>query len=265
MIPERRNKVKLLLLFDIGGRWTPISASARSCSRRRAPSSASLVLLLPQLPLRELWRTIAAHVDTFSTAQLLHTYPPDYKIIFVGDGSMSPYEIAYPGGSVEHWNEEAGQVWIQRMADTYRSMVWLNPVPERHWSYHAVGSSPAAAFQQSHVPLDPGRLDSAMRELKTKKIGGTQMKTGRDRPISEERGRGVSLRLPGQPSDRGLRGGRHRPIIVRQERIGLHMADAHVAAQQGRKMGVFCMQSGRARRTPMAASPSVRRGRCRCS
>ena len=100
-----------------------------------------------------------------STTQLLNTFPPDYKIIFVGDASMSPYEIVYPGGSVEHWNEEAGQVWIQRMADTYRSMVWLNPVPERHWSYTPSIQLLQQLTSNRMFPLTLGGLDSAMKEL----------------------------------------------------------------------------------------------------
>ena len=99
------------------------------------------------------------------TWDILHKYPHDYKVVFVGDASMSPYEIAYPGGSVEHWNEEAGQVWIQRMADTYRSMVWLNPVPERHWSYTPSIQLLQQLTTNRMFPLTLGGLDSAMREL----------------------------------------------------------------------------------------------------
>ena len=99
------------------------------------------------------------------TAEILRTYGPDYRAVFVGDASMSPYEIAYPGGSVEHWNEEAGQVWIQRMADTYRSMVWLNPVPERHWSYTPSIQLLQQLTSNRMFPLTLGGLDSAMKEL----------------------------------------------------------------------------------------------------
>ena len=167
MIPERRNKVKLLLLFDIGG---SMDAHIRVCeelfSAARTEFKHLEFFYFHNCLYEKLWKdNRRRHVDTFSTAQLLHTYPPDYKIIFVGDASMSPYEIAYPGGSVEHWNEEAGQVWIQRMADTYRSVVWLNPVPERHWSY-----TPSIQLLQQLVsnrmfPLTLGGLDSAMKEL----------------------------------------------------------------------------------------------------
>ena len=75
------------------------------------------------------------HTETIPTYEVMHTYPADYKVVFVGDASMSPYEIVYPGGSVEHWNEEAGDVWMNRILQVYEHAVWLNPVPEQHWHY----------------------------------------------------------------------------------------------------------------------------------
>ena len=167
MIPERRNKVKLLLLFDIGG---SMDAHIRVCeelfSAARTEFKHLEFFYFHNCLYERLWKdNRRRHVDTFSTAELLHTYPPDYKVIFVGDASMSPYEIAYPGGSVEHWNEEAGQVWIQRMADTYRSVVWLNPVPERHWSYTPSIQLLQQLSSNRMFPLTLGGLDSAMKEL----------------------------------------------------------------------------------------------------
>ncbi len=167
MIPERRNKVKLLLLFDIGG---SMDAHIRVCeelfSAARTEFKHLEFFYFHNCLYEKLWKdNRRRHVDTFSTAELLHTYPPDYKVIFVGDASMSPYEIAYPGGSVEHWNEEAGQVWIQRVADTYRSVVWLNPVPERHWSYTPSIQLLQQLSSSRMFPLTLGGLDSAMKEL----------------------------------------------------------------------------------------------------
>ena len=167
MIPERRNKVKLLLLFDIGG---SMDAHIRVCeelfSAARSEFKHLEFFYFHNCLYEKLWKdNRRRHVDTYQTQQLLHTFPPDYKIIFVGDASMSPYEIAYPGGSVEHWNEEAGQVWIQRMADTYRSMVWLNPVPERHWSYTPSIQLLQQLSSNRMFPLTLGGLDSAMKEL----------------------------------------------------------------------------------------------------
>ena len=159
MVPERRNKVKLLLLFDIGG---SMDAHIRVCeelfSAARTEFKHLEFFYFHNCLYEKLWKdNRRRHVDTFSTAELLHTYPPDYKVIFVGDASMSPYEIAYPGGSVEHWNEEAGQVWIQRMVDTYRSDGVAEPGARAALELHAVDPAAAAAFQQPHVPADAGR------------------------------------------------------------------------------------------------------------
>src|SRR6185437_2214070 len=167
MVPERRNKVKLLLLFDIGG---SMDAHIRVCeelfSAARTEFKHLEFFYFHNCLYEKLWKdNRRRHVDTFPTAQLLHTYPPDYKVIVVGDASMSPYEIAYPGGSVEHWNEEAGQAWMQRMADTYRRLVWLNPVPERHWSYTPSIQLLQQLTSSRMFPLTLGGLDSAMKEL----------------------------------------------------------------------------------------------------
>jgi len=75
------------------------------------------------------------HMERIATWDVMHTYPGDYKLIFVGDAAMSPYELVYPGGSVEHWNEEAGQAWLRRLLDVYDSAIWLNPEPENRWGY----------------------------------------------------------------------------------------------------------------------------------
>jgi uncharacterized protein len=97
--------------------------------------------------------------------QLLHKYPHDYKLIFVGDASMSPYEIVYPGGSVEHWNEEPGQVWLERVTHIYPHVAWLNPVPEQHWRYSQSIELIKTAMQGRMFPLTLDGLDKAMREL----------------------------------------------------------------------------------------------------
>jgi uncharacterized protein with von Willebrand factor type A (vWA) domain len=167
MVPERHNAVKVLIFFDVGGSMDDhIRVCEQLFSAARVEFKHLEYFYFHNCLYEKLWKdNRRRHVDTFSTQQLLHTYPSDYKIIFVGDASMSPYEIAYPGGSVEHWNEEAGQVWIQRMADTYRSMVWLNPVPERHWSYTPSIQLLQQLSSNRMFPLTLGGLDSAMKEL----------------------------------------------------------------------------------------------------
>jgi uncharacterized protein with von Willebrand factor type A (vWA) domain len=117
-------------------------------------------------PYERLWRdNRRRHDETTPTWQVLHTYPADWKLIVVGDATMSPYEIAQPGGSVEHFNEEAGAVWLARLFATYPHAAWLNPQPEDEWAYHrSIGMIRALAGHRMH-PLTLGGLDAAMREL----------------------------------------------------------------------------------------------------
>jgi len=103
--------------------------------------------------------------ETTPTWDVLHTYPHDYKVIFVGDASMSPYEIASPGGSVEHFNEEAGSVWMQRVISTYPSCVWLNPVAEREWDFTESIRMMRQVMSGRMFPLTLEGLDGAMKEL----------------------------------------------------------------------------------------------------
>ena len=168
MVPERKNKIKVLVLFDIGG---SMDAHIRVCeelfSAARTEFKHLEFFYFHNCLYEKLWKdNRRRHTDTTPTSQVLHTYPSDYKVIFVGDGSMSPYEIVYPGGSVEHWNEEAGQVWMQRFTDTYSSAVWLNPVPERHWQYTPSIQLLKQLMSDRMYPLTLGGIDSAMRELR---------------------------------------------------------------------------------------------------
>ena len=96
---------------------------------------------------------------------VLHTYPADYKLIFVGDASMSPYEIVYPGGSVEHWNDEAGEIWLRRALNVYSRAVWLNPVPEKHWHFGQSIQMIGEIMEDRMFPLTLSGLEAAMREL----------------------------------------------------------------------------------------------------
>src|SRR6266702_122716 len=105
------------------------------------------------------------HDDTTPTWQLLHTYPHDYKVISVGDASMSPYEITTPGGSVEHFNEEAGVIWLERLTRTYPACVWLNPVPQEQWDYTYSIRMVRQLVGERMYPLTLEGLDRAMREL----------------------------------------------------------------------------------------------------
>ena len=105
------------------------------------------------------------HNERIPTFDVLHKYGHDYKLVFVGDATMSPYEIAYPGGSVEHHNEEAGSVWMQRMLDVYAHAVWLNPQPEERWGYYDSIGMMRQLMGDRMYPLTLGGLEEAMREL----------------------------------------------------------------------------------------------------
>ena len=167
MRPERHNAVKVLLFFDIGGSmdWH-IKATEELFSAARTEFKHMEHFYFHNCLYEKVWRENRRRFqDTTPTFDVLHTYPHDYKVIFVGDASMSPYEIAAPGGSVEHFNDEAGAVWIERVLRNYPSAVWLNPVPEREWDYtHSIGMVRQLMGGRMY-PLTLDGLDRAMREL----------------------------------------------------------------------------------------------------
>ena len=165
--PERRNTVKVLLFFDVGGSmdWH-IKISEELFSAARSEFKHMEYFYFHNCLYERVWRdNIRRHVDRIPTWDVLHTYPADYKVIFVGDASMSPYEITMPGGSVEHWNEEAGAVWLQRVTDVYRSAVWLNPLREHLWPYTASVGVVRQLMEGRMFPLTLEGIDGAMRAL----------------------------------------------------------------------------------------------------
>ncbi|RDV05161.1 vWA domain-containing protein [Undibacter mobilis] len=167
MRPERHNAVKVLLFFDIGGSmdWH-IKATEELFSAARTEFKHMEHFYFHNCLYEKVWKENRRRFqDTTPTFDVLHTYPHDYKAIFVGDASMSPYEIAAVGGSVEHNNDEAGAVWIDRVLRNYPSAVWLNPVPEREWDFtHSIGMIRQLMGGRMY-PLTLDGLDRAMREL----------------------------------------------------------------------------------------------------
>ncbi|MNV85104.1 hypothetical protein D3C71_1790310 [compost metagenome] len=103
--------------------------------------------------------------ERFSTFDLLHKYGDDYKVIFVGDAAMAPYEITQPGGSVEHWNEEAGYVWMQRFMEKFRKIIWINPYPKQAWDYTASTHLVRDLIEDQMYPLTLQGLEDGMRYL----------------------------------------------------------------------------------------------------
>src|SRR5919112_357549 len=167
MRPERHNAVKVLLFFDIGGSmdWH-VKATEELFSAARTEFKHMEHFYFHNCLYERVWKENRRRFqETKPTWDVLHTYPHDYKVVFVGDASMSPYEIMTPGGSVEHFNEEAGAVWMERVTRTYPACVWLNPVPEHEWGYtHSIGVIRQLMGGRMY-PLTLDGLDRAMREL----------------------------------------------------------------------------------------------------
>ena len=167
MRPERHNAVKLLLLLDVGGSMDPwVKVCEELFSAAASEFKHMEFFYFHNCPYEALWKDNRRRwSERTPTMDVLHKFPHDYKLVFVGDASMSPYEINYPGGSVEHWNEEAGEVWLRRMTDVYHSSVWLNPIPEQHWTHSQSIQMVRDVVENRMFPLTLDGLDRAMREL----------------------------------------------------------------------------------------------------
>lgn len=167
MRPERHNAVKLLLFLDVGGSMDPhVKLCEELFSAARSEFKHLEYFYFHNCPYEALWKDNRRRwSERTPTLDVMHTFPHDYKLVFVGDASMSPYEITYPGGSVEHWNEEAGQVWIERLTHVYHSAVWLNPIPEQHWTHSQSIQLVKALMGDRMYPLTLEGLDRAMRTL----------------------------------------------------------------------------------------------------
>jgi hypothetical protein len=167
MRPERRNKIKVLIFFDIGGSMdSHIKLCEELFSAARTEFKNLEFFYFHNCLYESVWKdNRRRHTEKLNTWDVLHKYPHDYKVIFVGDATMSPYEITYPGGSVEHWNEEPGAIWMDRVTEIYESAVWLNPTPERHWDYTQSIGVMKQLMNERMYPLTIEGLDKAMREL----------------------------------------------------------------------------------------------------
>ncbi|APX25323.1 MULTISPECIES: vWA domain-containing protein [Salipiger] len=165
--PERRNAVKLLLFLDVGGSMDMhIRVVEELFSAARAEFKHLEYYYFHNCLYEGVWRDNRRRRDQqTATWDVLHTYGPDYKCIFVGDASMSPYEIAYPGGANEHWNAESGQAWLERARAQWPDHLWINPVPERHWQYTQSIAMIRQIFDDRMVPMTLEGIDRGMREL----------------------------------------------------------------------------------------------------
>ena len=167
MRPERYNAIKLLMFFDIGGSMDDhIKDVEELFSAARTEFKHLEYYYFHNCLYEGVWKDNARrYTDRTDTWQVLNTYPADYKVIFVGDASMSPYEITVAGGSVEHMNPEAGGIWLQRVTTIYKHAVWLNPVPEQHWQWTPSIGIINTLFAGRMFPLTLDGLDAAMRAL----------------------------------------------------------------------------------------------------
>lgn len=167
MQAERRNAVKVLVLFDVGG---SMDAYVRLCEQLFSACKTEFkhmeYFYFHNFVYEAMWKdNYRRNNERISTMDILHTFPTDYKIIFVGDATMAPYEITNPGGSIEHWNEEAGEVWMSRITSTYEKLIWLNPMPEEQWEYSTSVSITRQLLKERMFPLTLDGLDTGMSLL----------------------------------------------------------------------------------------------------
>ncbi len=170
MRPERHNAVKLLLFLDVGGSMDP---HIKLCEELFSAATTEFKNLeffyFHNCPYEGVWKDNRRRfAERTPTWDVLHKFGHDYKLIFIGDASMSPYEISHPGGSVEHFNEESGITWMQRLTTTYPAAAWLNPVPEAHWGYSQSIALMRELMGERMFPLSLTGLDNAMRTLTRK-------------------------------------------------------------------------------------------------
>ena len=167
MRPERRNTVKVLMFFDVGGSmdWH-IKGVEELFSAARTEFKHLEFFYFHNCLYESVWKDNARRwTEKTPTWDVLHKYPADYKVVFVGDASMSPYEITQAGGAVEYMNEEPGSLWMRRVTDIYEHAVWLNPLPEEQWSWTQSPRIIRDLMDGRMYPLTLEGLDAAMKEL----------------------------------------------------------------------------------------------------
>jgi len=167
MVPERHNAIKVLLCLDIGGSMDDhIRVCEETFSAARSEFKHLEYFYFHNFVYESMWKdNRRRHAERISTSEIAHKYGPDYKLVFVGDATMSPYEIVYAGGSVEHWNEEPGSVWIKRLLNTYPKAIWLNPEPKQRWDYTPSIKLTRELMDDRMYPLTISGLDDGIKRL----------------------------------------------------------------------------------------------------
>ncbi|NND61112.1 MAG: VWA domain-containing protein [Gammaproteobacteria bacterium] len=172
MRPERHNAMKLLLFFDVGGSMDPyVRLCEELFSAARSEFKHLEYYYFHNCVYESVWRdNYRRHAERTPTIEVLRTYGKDYRVIFVGDAAMSPYEITVAGGSIEHWNEEPGTVWMGRILEHFPRAIWLNPEPQRYWPQTASTQIMRELLSDRMFPLTLDGLDDAVHELRRSTI-----------------------------------------------------------------------------------------------
>ena len=167
MMPERKNRVKLLLFLDVGGSMDPyIQACEELFSASKSEFKDLEHFYFHNCPYEILWKNNPrSSEDIISTWDIIRKYGSDYIVLFVGDASMSPYEVAYAGGSIEHWNEEAGSVWLERITSHFDSVAWLNPETKKIWNSSASNKMIREIFEEKMYEMNLSGIEEAMKAL----------------------------------------------------------------------------------------------------
>jgi hypothetical protein len=167
MVPERHNSVKVLLFFDVGGSMDPhVKLCEELFSAARTEFKHLKYFYFHNFIYESVWsKSIRRHAETTSTFDILHKYSKDYKVIFVGDATMAPYEVTHVGGSIEHYNGEAGAVWIKRLTDVFDNVVWINPTPKDFWEHSYSIEVVRELVEDRMFPLSVKGLEEAMTLL----------------------------------------------------------------------------------------------------
>ena len=167
MMPERKNRVKLLLFLDVGGSMDPyIQACEELFSASKSEFKDLEHFYFHNCPYEILCKNNPrSSEDIISTWDIIRKYGSDYRVLFVGDASMSPYEVAYAGGSIEHWNEEAGSVWLERITSHFDSVAWLNPETKKIWNSSASNKMIREIFEEKMYEMNLSGIEEAMKAL----------------------------------------------------------------------------------------------------
>jgi len=168
MVPERHNAIKVLLCLDVGG---SMDDHVRICEELFSAAKTEFKHLeyfyFHNFVYESMWKdNRRRHGERVPIGEITHKYGSDYKLVFVGDATMSPYEIVYAGGSVEHWNEEPGAVWIKRLLNTFPKAVWLNPEPQQRWDYTPSIKMTRELMEDRMFPLTVSGLDDGIKKLR---------------------------------------------------------------------------------------------------